>query len=130
MIDLLLIGGECGAGKGAEGYYNQVNNGQKTIYIFILKEGRSDILKELSYSRKKMNEASTVQSAFGKEAKILSCERVQDEIISPIKEGKTSMGNKTIKSYCYGKNLGKILKTPEPMADNWFYCEERQGINK
>ena len=77
-----------------------------------------------------MNESSTAQSAFGKEVKTLSCERVQDEIISPIKEGETRVDSKTTKSYCYGKILGKILKTPEPMADNWFACEERQGINE
>ena len=111
-------------------YYDKIYKGSKDFYKFFLTSNRSDVLKELSYSRKKMDEGSTVQSAFGKEAKILSCERVQDEIISPIKEGKTRIEGDSIKSYCYGKDLGKIMATPFPLADNWFYCEERQGINE
>lgn len=116
--------------KGVSYYYDKISEAYKTFYSFIILEGRSDLVKKLSYSREKMNEASTAQSSFDKEVKILSCERAQDEIISPIKGGNVIIDNKTIKDYCYGKNLGKILNTPEPMADNWFYCEERQGINE
>ena len=132
MINLLRGGATANCPVNKDGifyYYDKIYKESKTFYEFVIADGRTDILKELSYSRKKINEGSTVQSAFGNEAKVLSCERVQDEIISPIKEGQTKINGKTIKSYCYGKNLGQILKTPEPMADNWFYCEERQGIN-
>lgn len=133
MINLLKGGStkSCPVKKdGIFYYYDKIYKESKTFYKFAIVDGRSEILKELSYSRKKMNAGSTVQSSFGKEAKILSCERVQDEIISPIKEGKTIINDKTTKSYCYGKILGKVLQTPEPLADNWFYCEERQGINE
>jgi len=130
----LLKGGStknCPVEKnGTSYYYNKIYKVSKEFYKFSLVDGRTDILKELSYSRKKMNEVSTDQSAFGNEVKVLSCERVKDNIISPIIEGKIRIDDKTIKSYCYGKVLGKILNTPEPMADNWFYCEKRQGINK
>jgi hypothetical protein len=115
---------------GVSYYYNKIKGAYQIFYSFVIIEGRSDLVKKLSYSREKMNEASTAQSAFGGEAKILSCERAQDEIISPIKGGNVVVNGRTIKDYCYGKNLGKILNIPEPMADNWFYCEERQGINE
>ncbi len=133
MINLLRGGAtkNCKAAKnGIFYYYDRIYKESKTFYKFAILDGRTDIVKKLSYSRKKMNEAGTAQSAFDREIKILSCERVQDEIISPIKEGKVRVENKTIESYCYGKILGKILKTPEPLADNWFYCEQRQGINE
>ena len=91
---------------------------------------RTDVLKELSYSRKKMSEVSTAQTSFGDEVKVLNCERAKDHIISPIIDGKTKLDSRDIKDYCYGKVLGKVLGTPEPMADNWFYCENREGINE
>jgi len=134
MINLLKGGSTENCPKEEKGifyYYDKIYKESKDFYKFILTGDRSDILKSLSYSRKKMDEASTVQTAYNKEVKILSCERVQDEIISPIKEGEIRInGSKVIESYCYGKNLGEILKTSKPLADNWFYCEERQGINE
>lgn len=130
MIDLLqgAIGDKvCAQGKGIEYYYNQIAMGVKDFMLFITAEKKSDVLKELSYSRKKTNECSVVQNNYGIETRTLSCTRVEDEILSPITDNynKTIVGDKAISSYCYGKALGEILKTPAPMADNWFCCENR-----
>ncbi|TSC95011.1 MAG: hypothetical protein CEN87_23 [Parcubacteria group bacterium Licking1014_1] len=126
MIDMLLCGGKCGTGKGVEGHYNEISRARKAVDILIARDGRSDILKELAYSRKKTDECSTIQTAYGAESKMLDCERAEDNIMSPITEGKTIIKTKSIESRCYGKSLGKILKTSEPMADNWFCCEVRE----
>jgi hypothetical protein len=134
MINLLkgkLANDDCPIGteyKGVEYYYNQINGGVKTLIISGTQVKRSDILKELSYSRKTANECSTVQNNYETQTRILSCTRVEDEIISPIKDknNKTIIENKSLNSYCYGKALGEILKTSEPLADNWFCCESRE----
>lgn len=131
MIDLLLgavCKDACKKGEGIPYFRNQVNITKKDFLIFTIEQNRSDIVKELEYSRQKTNECSVVQNNYGAETRILSCERVEDEIISPQidKYSKTIIGNKSFTSYCYGKSLGEILQTKEPMADNWFCCEDRK----
>ena len=131
MIDLLLgadCKDACGKGKGMDYYRNEIDSGVKDFIIFTIEQNRSDIVKELEYSRQKTNECSVVQNNYGTQTRILSCTRVQDEIISPIKDknNETIMGDKSYAYYCYGKALGEILKTKEPTADNWFCCEDRK----
>jgi len=142
MINLLLgkeAGNEftdndpdaCPAGQnsGFEGvnwYLEQVKDGLKEVEDFVLKDKRSDILKELEYSRQGINTCST---NYDKETSILSCTRVEDEIMPPLiatsNPAKTIVGtNKPVASYCYGQELGKILGT-EPLADNWFCCQTK-----
>ena len=87
-------------------------------------EGRTDVLKQLTYSRQKTDECSVSKSAYGNETRLLSCTRVEDEIIAPINTGRIIMGDETIEAYCYGKDLGKIFNTS--LTDNWFCCEEWQ----
>ena len=131
MIDLLVgatCSKACAVGNGIAYYSNQIDNAVKDFEVFSAKQNRSDIVKELSYSRQKTNDCSVVQNNYGTETRILSCTRVENEIISPTvdKYNKTIIGSKSFTSYCYGKSLGEILKTPEPMADNWFCCEDRE----
>jgi len=129
MINLLLgkqTYDDCPEGVamiGVRGIYYEISDVAKNLKIFVIQEKRSDIFKELTYSRKKVDQCSTIQTAYGAESKMLSCERAEDEIISPIKDGKTMLETRAIKSHCYGKTLGEILKTPDPVANNWFCCE-------
>jgi len=136
MIDLLLgpgtfIDGFCAKGAvGIESFYVSISNVVKDFIVFTIQQNRSDIVKELSYSRQKTNQCSTVQNNYGVKERILSCTRVEDEIIYPVTGPgatmKTIVNGTSTSSYCYGKALGQILKTSEPLADNWFCCEERQ----
>jgi hypothetical protein len=131
MIDFLLgaiCKDACKKGEGIPYFRNQVNIAEKDFIIFTIEQNRSDIVKELEYSRQQTNSCSTVQNNYGAETRILSCTRVQDEIISPTvdKYSKTIIKDKSFTSYCYGKSLGEILKTPDPLADNWFCCEDRK----
>jgi len=131
MIDFLLgamCKDACKKGEGIPYFRNQVNIAEKDFLIFTIEQNRSDIVKELEYSRQQTNSCSVVQNNYGTQTRILSCERVEDEIISPQvdKYSKTIIGNKTFSSYCYGKSLGEILQTKEPLADNWFCCEDRK----
>ncbi|HCC59662.1 MAG: hypothetical protein A2402_03075 [Candidatus Staskawiczbacteria bacterium RIFOXYC1_FULL_37_43] len=131
MIDFLLgamCKDACKKGEGVPYFRNQVNIAEKDFLIFTIEQNRSDIVKELEYSRQQTNTCSAVQNNYGAQTRLLSCTRVQDEIISPQvdKYSKTIIGNKTFSSYCYGKSLGKILQNSEPLADNWFCCEDRK----
>ena len=109
--------------KGVEWYYERVEETFEELKNFSV-EARSEILKKLIYSRKKMDECSEISAGFEKEARLLSCERVIDEIIPPIVNGKVIIENKILEKHCYGKEAGKILITSSPLADNWFCCEE------
>jgi len=115
-------------GKGIAYYYNQIDGSVKDFIIFTIQQNRSDIIKQLEYSRQQTNDCSTVQNNYGAQTRTLSCTRVQDEIISPQvdKYSKTIIKDKSFTSYCYGKELGDILKTSDPLADNWFCCEDRK----
>jgi hypothetical protein len=136
MINLMLgknAKDSCQEGveyKGIDYYRNEISNGVKEFISSALKGSVSDIVKELSYSRKKTDECSLRQNNYGTEKRILSCTRVEDEIISPIIGGSTPgvaiVNGEATSSYCYGKALGAILKTSDPLADNWFCCDERR----
>ncbi len=105
-------------------YYKQLKMAYINFYISFLLEGRTDVLKQLTYSRQKTDKCSVEKSAYGNEARLLSCVRAEDEIIAPINTGEITEGDETIEGYCYGKDLGKVLKTP--LTDNWFCCEKWQ----
>jgi hypothetical protein len=129
MIALLLGAAgpkTCALGEGIAYFHNQIDSAVKDFQIFVIQQIRSDIVKELNYSRQKTNSCSV---NYPKETRLLSCTRVQDEIIPPVIGSsnpiKTIVGSKTTNSYCYGKALGEILKTSEPMLDNWFCCQKK-----
>ena len=122
---------ECSKGiedKGINYYSIEITNGIKDFMVFMAQGGRSDIVKELIYSRNKTHECSAVQKNYGTQTRALSCTRVENEIISPTVDSysKTIVGNKAYTSYCYGKSLGEISKSASPLTDNWFCCEERE----
>ena len=83
---------------------------------------RGEALKQLTYSRQKTNSCgiSTINSE--KDARMFSCQRVQDELMSAVLGDKITMDEKTIKSYCYGKEFGKLLT--KDLTDDWFCCEQ------
>ncbi len=109
--------------KGVGFYYNKIYDGYKSLYAFIVSEKRSDILKELTYSRTTTSQCSLIKNAEGDQAKLLSCIRAEDEIIPPIGTGETIVNGQIIKAHCYGQNLWK--EGVEGLTDNWFCCEKR-----
>jgi len=88
----------------------------------MLTEPRSDIIKELTYSRTTTNSCSVTSSAYGLDARLFDCSRVKDEIISNAGKGKIVYNGKTVNVGCYGKDLGVAVK--EPLTDNWFCCQD------
>ena len=126
MINLLKGGktDSCPVEKDGIGkYYDKIKKGTKDFNDFIVLQSRSDILKEVTYSRTKTNECSLVKNANNEQAKLLSCKRAEDEIIPPIGRAETIINGKIIKAHCYGQNL-KNLGVPN-LSDNWFCCEKR-----
>jgi hypothetical protein len=105
-------------------YYKQFKTDFVDFYTYMLKEPRSDIMKELTYSRKTVNNCSLVNTAYGANARLLSCTRVEDELISPINNSFIKYDNENFAGYCYGTELGKILTTPKDLTDNWFCAEQ------
>lgn len=87
----------------------------------MLQEPRSDIIKELTYSRQKTDNCSLINSAYGAQARLLSCTRVKHEEIPPINTGQLEFDDRVLPGYCYGKDLGALFD--KPLTDNWFCCE-------
>ena len=94
------------------------------FYTTMMTEPRSDIMKELAYSRQTVDACSTKNSAYGATVRLLNCTRVENELISPINTEQIKFSGKTINGYCYGKNLGILFN--KPLTDNWF-CAENVG---
>ena len=105
-------------------YNIKLKNDFIDFYTKIITEPRSDIMKELTYSRQSTSNCSLTNSSFGSQDRLLNCTRVEDELISPISVGEITFNNKTINAYCYGKELGKLFDIP--LTDNWFCCQEIQ----
>jgi hypothetical protein len=89
------------------------------FYTYMLAEPRSDILKELTYSRNMANTCSALTNTY--DSRLLSCTRVQEELIDPVNNNSIKFDNKNFLGYCYGRELGKILNTS--LTDNWFCAE-------
>jgi len=118
--------GESQGFEGVDSYYQAIKGSLSATKDFIQKEKRSDVLKSLNYSRQGVTICST---DYSKDTKLLSCTRVENEIIPPI-IGTTKPGqvilpkNSTpVASYCYGKELGNV--TGNAMSDNWFCCQAK-----
>ncbi len=103
-------------------YYKEFKEDFIDFYVDKLKEPRSDIMKELTYSREKTNSCSLKSSAYGYNTISLNCTRAQDEIVPPMNGDQLMYNNQKIDNYCYGEQLGKIFN--EDLTDNWFCCEE------
>lgn len=106
------------------------------FYVSMVKEPRSDILKKLTYSRQTMNDCSLVGSAYGPSTRLLSCTRVEDELVSPINTRQMNFGYEThdgykewsLDGYCYGKGLNDLFDDQDLVnggfSDNWFCAQE------
>jgi hypothetical protein len=97
------------------------------FYTTMIQEPRSDIMKELTYSRKMTNSCNLVSTnyftnnvytpsltanyVYGSQTRLLSCTRAKDEIAAP--DGNT----------CYGR------KNDSSLTDDWLCCEQyKQNI--
>ena len=100
-----------------------LKSGYVTFYTSMLQEPRSDILKELTYSRKQINACSLTSAAYGTavSTRMLDCTRVENEIISPINTQKITYDGIPAEG-CYGSGLDIYSQTP--LTDNWFCCQE------
>jgi hypothetical protein len=101
--------------------YRQFKKDFIEFYTKMIKEPRSDIMKELTYSREATNTCSTVMGNYDYEQKLYNCSRVNDEIISPASDGKVNYYGKDANVGCYGVALGQRVK--KDLTDNWFCCQ-------
>jgi len=100
-----------------------------TFYVSMLTEPRSDIIKELAYSRKTADACSLAGNSDKNNFRLLSCTRVEDELMPTINTNKITYNGKTFPGYCYGRDLGNYSqpKANPTFTDNWFCCE---NVNK
>ncbi len=102
--------------------YNKLLEPYGKLFVFYIDDQRSEVLKELTYSREKTNNCSVTRNTYGTQAKLMSCGRIEDELIPPINtDMATIINGKAIQNYCYGNKLGKLFNTN--LNDNWFCCE-------
>lgn len=108
-------------------YYKTFDSDFIDFYTKMLKEPRSDIMKQLTYSRKETNDCSVVSKAYGINSEMLSCTRVEDEQISPIARRSIEIDGLKTKG-CYGAEVGKETgnKSDKNLTDNWFCCQQWQ----
>ncbi|MDD4990567.1 MAG: hypothetical protein PHW31_04690, partial [Candidatus Pacebacteria bacterium] len=103
--------------------YRQLKSDFAEFYAPIVEEPRSDIIKQLSYSRQSINNCSLVSNIYGTKARLFSCTRVEDELIAPVADRQIKFFGVTIDG-CYGGqgngHLGKVFN----LTDNWFCCDE------
>lgn len=153
MMSLLMgsTGLACPKGKTLESlgqiYENLKLKNEKLSELSLI--NRSDLLKELIYSRQEMNNCSSESKAntVADQTKLTSCRRVRNNFISPIKGEKTIINGKKIDYPCYGVDLGEnfsqtityesdssssssssTVKQNDviiPETDNWFCCVPR-----
>jgi len=132
--------GECSCQTDSDCTFGQCQNGT-CVNHGIITEPRSDILKELTYSRQSVNSCSVISNTTGDETKLFNCTRAEDELVPPINSNKMTkdelvailkpeqsdqidLGDKkTVDGYCYGTNLGKLFK--KTLTDNWFCCQSQ-----
>ena len=115
MIDYMsLISNDYGVLK--NDYIDFYTSGIKDSY------GRSDIMKQLTYSRQATNQCSASNSTYGADARLLDCTRVEDELIPPVNSQTMTYNKQAFPGYCYGTKLGKA--TGASLTDNWFCCAQ------
>ncbi len=108
--------------------HRDMKEGLIDFMAYAMEEHRSDVLKELTYSRNKMADFSAVQNETTKEkGRLLNCQQILDDVIYPITDpsNTTIIEQNPVYHYCYGLMASKVSdKAPEApvQADNWFYC--------
>lgn len=125
MILRLQNNGACPNGTtypGITSFVESIKNNLNSLTDFLKNQGRSEALKKLTYSRKKIEECSTISRLYKGETIVDNCMRARDYIVDPITEWKSNLNGKIYTGYCYGQILGEISKSGQLM-DNWV-CEE------
>ncbi len=103
--------------------YKKLKTDYMSFDVNIIKEPRSDILKQLTYSRQQANTCSVNNTIVGgADTRLLSCSRAEDELLPPINQDKLNFGGKDYTGYCYGKNLGNAAG--KDLTDDWMCCHE------
>ena len=112
-------------------YLSKIWNSYKDLkqkYIEVLKvmatEPRSDIIKQLAYSRKTISGCSYQASNSISASTLLSCTVAEDYNLPPINTNQTNYKNQKFPKYCYGVKLGKYASPAESLTDNWFCCQQ------
>lgn len=107
--------------KGVALYQQEVTKTLKEFEKAVQSGDRSDLLKKLTYSRKKMQDCGVVSSLFGGGKKAISCIMAKDYFVAPVTSWSVIINSKKYKNQCYGLQLGEILKSD--LMDNWECCE-------
>jgi hypothetical protein len=105
--------------------YRQFKTDFADFYAVVLSDSKSDIIKQLSYSRSTANTCSLVNSAYGSNAKLLNCTWVEHQMISPISNGQIIFDGVAYDG-CYGGQENGHLGKINNLTDNWFCCQEYQ----
>ena len=111
MINLLRGGSteNCPVVKdGIPFHYSKVYEAFRIFYKFVVVDARTDILKELSYSRKKMDQCSQQSVKLGK------------DVIQTFSCTNAYRGISALQERCYGIYDGQVKTPPEDKTDNWF----------
>lgn len=110
---------------GVEQKSTQVSNELTKIKDFLASQTVSDIVKELNYSREQVNRCGVVQTSSEKQVKLLSCQRVIDNLAPEIKNSGYYIiaDGQKVYDYCYGQQLSLDTSNSDSMMDNWFCCE-------
>ncbi|MDP3882976.1 MAG: hypothetical protein Q8Q48_02885 [Candidatus Staskawiczbacteria bacterium] len=116
--------------KNVSSYYQTAEINFLTLYgDVLLEKGRTDVMKQLTYSREEINDCSVSGSNYGTETRLLNCQRVQHEIIPPVTKDYVMVDNEAINGYCYGQELNKATDGKDLFMDNWF-CIIEENINQ
>ncbi len=124
--------------KGIPSYYREIRIAVEELRKKI--DGRSDILKKLIYSRKKMDECSGRGRVFKNEIISFTCQRRSDEVLPSTSTPRqilyidaSSPPSPSSPFYiyspspavpgCYGNYAGQVLQKPLPLLDDWECCE-------
>lgn len=109
------------------GYYDKIKEGLASLNLFILIGKRTDIVKELIYSRNTMNDCSVYAK---QQNPVYIYSSVVTEFRSfvegPIKTISCYRAymNGFVQERCYGWFEGFVSTPPEDLTDNWFCCEK------
>jgi hypothetical protein len=117
--------------------YNGDNYGIKEAFEDLQKsfedgqvaKDRSEIIKQLAYSRKQTDTCGSRSVAYGSalDIKMLNCQRVMDEIVFPESQNyfTTILDWQVHDNYCYGRWAGMVFENKN-LTDDWYCCEAQQ----
>lgn len=109
------------------GYYDKIKEGLASLNLFILIDKRTDIVKELIYSRNTMDDCSVYakqQNSVYIYSSVVT--EFRSFVEGPIKTLNCTRAylNGFVQERCYGVIDGSVATPPEDLTDNWFCCEK------